>query len=74
MAPQSKLPEVFAQLDSKITHMMKAVNAALVKDERGGAGGGGGAAVAPGPGSGAGDASSSNDMVSEALQRAMVLR
>lgn len=31
-----------AQLDSKITHMMKAVNAALVKDERrpGGAGSG----------------------------------
>lgn len=35
VAPQSKLPEVFAQLDSKLTHMMKAVSAALAKDDRG---------------------------------------
>ncbi|CAM9292147.1 unnamed protein product [Scytosiphon promiscuus] len=30
VAPLSKMPEVFAQLDSKITHMMKAVSAALL--------------------------------------------
>ena len=41
VAPQSKLPEVMAQLDSKITHMMKAISSALVKDERGGGGGDG---------------------------------
>ncbi|CAM9811109.1 unnamed protein product, partial [Chrysoparadoxa australica] len=30
-----KLPEMFSQLDSKISQMMKAVNAALLKDDRG---------------------------------------
>ena len=66
VAPQSKMPEVFAQLDSKITHMMKAVSAALVKDDRGGpaagdsaAGGSGGS----GGGGGGGDPSPSKDMV-----------
>ncbi len=59
VAPQSKMPEVFAQLDSKITHMMKAVSAALVKDDRGGGGvgdsaaGGGGGGGSGGGGSGA---------------------
>lgn len=77
VAPQSKMPEVFAQLDSKITHMMKAVSAALVKDDRGGSGsgagdsgaasggggaGGGGGGVG-GSGGGGGDPSSSKDVV-----------
>lgn len=63
MAPHSKLPEVFAQLDSKITHMMKAVSAALVKDDRGAGSGSVGSVGAGGGSSGAVDPSSSNDMV-----------
>lgn len=55
VAPQSKLPEVFSQLDSKITHMMKAVSAALVKDDRGGGGGGGSATGGAGGAGGVGN-------------------
>ncbi|CAM9542415.1 unnamed protein product, partial [Choristocarpus tenellus] len=40
VAARSKLPEVFALLDSKVTHMMKAVSAALVKDDRSATGAG----------------------------------
>ena len=60
VAPRSKLPEVFAQLDAKITHMMKAVSSALFKDDRdiGAAGGTGG-----GDGGGPGDSPTSTDMV-----------
>ncbi|CAM9203014.1 unnamed protein product, partial [Ectocarpus fasciculatus] len=79
VAPQSKMPEVFAQLDSKITHMMKAVSAALVKDDRGGSGsgagdsgaanggggGGGGGGGVGGSGGGGGDPSSSKDVFSK---------
>eukprot|EP00752_Nemacystus_decipiens_P014297 g12717.t1 len=73
VAPQSKMPEVFAQLDSKITHMMKAVSAALVKDDRGGgpaagdsaAGGSGAGGVGGGGGGGSGDPSPSKDMFSK---------
>lgn len=77
ISPQSKLPEVMAQLDSKITHMMKAVNAALVKDERGPGGAGGGAASLGGSseggveGAGISDSSSAHvEMVPKAMYNA----
>ncbi|CAB1117102.1 unnamed protein product [Ectocarpus sp. CCAP 1310/34] len=80
VAPQSKMPEVFAQLDSKITHMMKAVSAALVKDDRGGSGsgagdsgaasggvgGGGSGGGVGGSGGGGGDPSPSKDVLDNA--------
>ncbi|CAM9630102.1 unnamed protein product [Laminaria digitata] len=70
VAPQSKLPEVFAQLDAKITHMMKAVSSALFKDDRDGGGvaststssGGSGG---DGGGGAAGDPPTSTDMFSK---------
>lgn len=77
VAPQSKMPEVFAQLDSKITHMMKAVSAALVKDDRGGGAGGAGDSAAGGSGGGGGgggggDSSPSKDMVCRTQKSAMI--
>ncbi|CAM9265222.1 unnamed protein product [Phaeothamnion confervicola] len=47
-ASNEKLPEVFAQLDAKISQMMKAVNAALIKEDRGPAGGAPGAGASDG--------------------------
>ena len=66
VAPQSKLPEVFAQLDAKITHMMKAVSSALFKDDRDG--GVASSSSSADGGGGVGDPPTSTDMVGRKSQ------